>query len=133
MSARILCAVLAVLMGLVSVARAADLLSRPLPAGGGTSAACHIRNTGTTSIPIQVRVFSNNAPVVTSDSCNDAPLAGGRACQVVVDLPDSSYAACSVTAMTVRKLRGTLEIRAKVPRPGARGGLEKVLVAEDLR
>lgn len=125
----------AVLFGLAGLAPAAELLSSPLPTGVGTSGACHIRNTGTTAVKVQVSLFANNDPVVTFDDCNQVPLPAGRTCRVVGDLPDSSYTACSVTAGNVTKLRGTLEIHAIVPdlEQGFPGGLLRTLVAEDLR
>ena len=46
-----------------------------------------------------------------------------------MDLPDSSYAACSVTAGNVGKLRETFEVREVSFNPG----IQRVLVAEDLR
>lgn len=61
---------------------------------------------------MQVALFSNNAHTGHDiDNCNQAPLAGGQTCLVMVDhLPDDSYAACKVTASNVSKLRGTFDI-----------------------
>ena len=92
--------VIAVLIGLAGLAQAAKLLSPPLPTNVNTTGMCYIRNSGTTPVSVQVSLFSNNSPVVTFDNCNGAPLLAGHICQVEVDLPDSSYAACSVTAGT---------------------------------
>ena len=85
---------------------------------------CYIRNTGTTPVSVKVSLFSNNSPVVTFDNCNGAPLLAGHTCQVEVDLPDSSDAACSVTAGNVGKLRGTFEVREVSFNP-----IQRVLVA----
>jgi hypothetical protein len=120
---------LAVFLGLASLAQAAQLLSPPLPTNVNTSATCYIRNTGTTPVTVEVSLFSNNGLVVSFDNCNTAPLLAGHTCLVQVnDLPDSSYAACRVTASSVSKLLGTLEVREVSFNPIAR-----VLVAEDLK
>jgi hypothetical protein len=123
----------AVVLGLAGLVEAAQLLSPPLPTGVGTSGSCFIRNTGASSINVQVSIVSNNGSVLVFDGCYDAPLRAGRTCQVLVDLPDASYAACSVTAATVSKLRGTFEIRGPYPTPGFPSGLLRVLVAEELQ
>ena len=69
-------------------------------------------NTGTTPVAVRVEVFSNNAfPGYDIDICNQAPLASGQSCIVMVNhLPDDSYAACRVTASSVSTLRGTFEL-----------------------
>ena len=105
-----------VFVGLASLAQAAQLLSPPLPTNGriniAIAGACRILNIGTTPVTVQVALVSNNAHTgYDIDTCNQAPLAGGQSCLVLVDdLPDDSYAACTVTADTVTKLRGTLEL-----------------------
>ncbi len=129
----VLVVLVAIVLGLAGLAPAAELLSPPLPTGVGSSGACHVRNTGTTPVSLQVSIFSNNSPVFMYDTCYDAPLQPGRTCLVVVDLPDASYAACSVTAGNVSKLKATLEIRGQYPTAGFPAGLLRVLVAEDLR
>ena len=116
----------AVLLGFTGHAHAARLLSAPLPTNTNTSGGCYIRNTGTTAVAVEVSLFSNNGLVVTFDGCNAAPLLAGRTCVVLASLPDDSYAACSVSAGSVAKLRGTLEVREENPFP-------KTLVSEDLR
>ena len=117
----------AVLLGIAGLAQAAKLLSPPLPTSINTSGACYIRNTGTTGVTVQVALFSNNGLIVSFDNCNDGPLPGGDTCVVLVnDLPDDSYAACSATAGTVTKLRGTFEVREITP-------TLRVLVAEELK
>ena len=106
----------AVFLGLASLAQAAELLSPPLPTNSRPSIAiagtCRILNTGTSPVAVQVSLFSNNAHTgYDIDTCNQAPLAGGHTCMVLVDhLPDESYAACKVTASNVSKLRGTIEL-----------------------
>src|SRR5262245_13425604 len=125
--------VIAVLLELAGLAQAAELLSPPLPTGVGTTGVCNIRNTGSTALWVQVSILSNNASVLMFDGCYDAMLGPGRTCQVAVDLPDSSYAACSVAAVNVAKLRGTFEVQAEVPAPGFPNGLHRVLAAEELR
>lgn len=122
----------AALMGLASLAQAAELLSPPLPTGVGGVGACHIRNAGTSPVSVQVHLFANNDPVIVFDGCNEAPLVGGHTCRVVADLPDGSYTACSVTARNVSKLRGTMEVRTYYPATGFPGGLLRVGIAEDL-
>ena len=106
----------AVFLGLASLAQAAELLSPPLPANSrtnvGIAGTCRILNTGTSPVAVQVSLFSNNDfPGYDIDICNQAPLAGGHTCLVIVDpLPADSYVACKVTASNVSKLRGTLEL-----------------------
>jgi len=123
-----------VLLGLASLAQAAELVSAPLPTLVGATGACHIRNTGAAPISVQVSLFSNNAPVVQIDGCNGVPLPAGRVCRVVAALPDDSFAACSVTADNVSKLRGTFEIHEFDADPDGPfpDGLVRTLVAEDL-
>jgi hypothetical protein len=116
----------AVLLGFTGHVHAARLLSSPLPTNTNSSGGCYIRNTGTTPVDVEVSLFANNGVVVTFDGCNTAPLAGGRTCVVLASLPDDSYAACSVSAGSVLKLRGTLEVREEHPFP-------KTLVSEELR
>jgi len=114
--------------GLAGPARAAQILSPPLPTSIGSSGACYIRNTGTTAIHVQVSLFSNNAIVAAQyhDSCSGVALPGGQTCWVLVDhLPDGSFAACSATSGNIAKVRGTLEIRHRSPL--------RILVSEDLR
>ena len=119
----------AALLGLSALANAAELLSPPLPTHTRTSGTCYVRNGGTTPVTMQVSLFSNNGLIVSFDNCNGAPVPPGYICQVIVnDLPDASYAACSVTVANVGKLRGTLEIREVSFNP-----IQRVLVAEDLK
>jgi hypothetical protein len=121
---------LAVLFGPAGLAQAAQLLSPPFPTAINTSGACYVRNTGAAPVTVHVSVFSNNGLSVNPgfQNCNGVgPLGAGHTCVVLVDdLPDSSYAACSVTAGNVSKLRGTFELREITP-------TLRVLVAEDLR
>jgi hypothetical protein len=119
-----------VLLGLASLAPAAQLLSPPLPTDRETAGACRILNTGTSPVTVQVALVSNNAHTGHDiDLCNQAPLAGGHTCLVLVDdLPDDSYFACKVTASNVSKLRGTLELAE-----GFGGFGVRVLAAEELR
>ena len=118
----------AVLLGLTGLAQAEKLVSPPFPTQLFTSGACYVRNTGTTPVSVQVSLFSNNGLIVSTDTCNDNPLAAGETCVILVnDLPDDSFAACSLTAGTVAKLRGTFEIRENI------GGVLRVIAAEDLR
>jgi len=121
----------AVSVGLAGLAQSAQLLSPPFPTSEGTSGACRVLNTGTTPVAVTVTVFSNNdlgVAGVTVDTCNHAPLGAGHTCLVLVsDLPDGSYAACSVTAPTVTKLRGTFELS------NATTHNHEVFVGEELR
>lgn len=116
------------LFGLASAVQAAQLVSSPLPTSIGTSGACYVRNSGATAVLItEVSLFSNNGLIVSFDNCSGVSLAAGHTCVVLVnDLPDDSYAACRVTAGTVGKLRGTLEVREEFP-------TKRVLVSEELR
>jgi hypothetical protein len=119
---------LAALVGLTSPAQAAQLLSPPFPTSLKTAGACRILNTGTTPVAVRVSLFSNNGLIVSLDLCNGAPLAAGHTCLVMVDdLPDDSYAACSVTATNVTKLRGTFELFEAGTHDS------RVFVAEELR
>ncbi len=122
--------VCAVLVGLASLAQAAQLLSPGLPirvreTNVDTVGACRVRNTGTTPITVNVSMFSNNAVVVTFDTCN-VPLAAGQACHVAGFLPDDSFVACRVTAPNVANLRGVLELSEVTQE-------HDVFIAEDLR
>jgi hypothetical protein len=118
----------AVFVGVAGLAQAAQLLSPPLPTNVLTTEMCYIRNTGKTPVTVDVDLFSNNSPVILFDNCNTAPLQPGHTCQVEADLPDSSYAACKVTAGSVAKLRGTFEVREVSSNP-----VKRTLAAEDLR
>jgi hypothetical protein len=114
------------LLGLATLAQAAQLLGPPLPTGTRNTGVCRVLNTGTTPVNLEVALISNNdLGVGVENSCNGAPLPGGRTCLVLANLPDSSYVTCSVTAPSVSKLRGTLEV--------GKQDNYKVLVAEDLR
>jgi hypothetical protein len=118
----------ALFLGLAGPAQAAQLLSGALPTAVGSSGACYVRNTGTTKVTLQVKLFSNNGIVAAQyhDFCSGPPLAGGHTCVVLVDdLPDDSYVACSVTGNT-GKVRGTLEVRETSP-------TLRVLVSDELR
>lgn len=124
--------VFAMLLGLASLAQAAQLTSPPLTThpfatNHTNSGTCRIRNTGTTPVTVTVSLFSNNATVPINDFCQGdgqpRTLAGGQSCFVSAFLPDDSFAACSVTARTVTNLRGTLEVQEDF----------NTTIAEDLR
>jgi hypothetical protein len=120
----------AVVLGSSGVAQAEKLVSPPFGTHILTSAACYIRNTGTTSVTISASLFGNNALVIDTDTCNgnNGVLGPGQTCVIIdTDLPDDSFVACSVTAGTVGKLRGTLEIRETID------AVLRVIAAEDLR
>jgi hypothetical protein len=122
-----------VVLPFAAIAYAAQLVSPPLWSEIDNSAACYVRNTGTVPVAVEVKVFSNfgpNEPLNPSfQNCNNAPLAAGRTCVVLVnDLPDSQFVACSVTGDKLGKVRGTLEIRESTP-----GTPLRVTVAQDLR
>ena len=111
--------VFAVLLGLASLAQAAQLLSPPYAVttrasnGVGTKAACVIRNTGTESAAVKVSLLTSIESVGIFDFCNGHPLGGGQTClvsaEIFQDLGKTSYVACKVTAPNVTNLRGTLE------------------------
>ena len=105
----------AALVGLASFAQAGQLLSPPLPTNSRINiahvAACWVFNSGTSSVTPQVSLFSNNEMSADFDTCSGKPLAGGHTCIVSGRTPDDSFVACKVTASSVSKLRGSLEIR----------------------
>ena len=112
--------VFAVLVGVVSLAHAAQLTSNPLPTNQWATnhsleGVCHIRNVGTTPVTVTVSVFSNNATVPFFDNCQGdgepRTLFGGQSCFVTHFMPDASFGACSVTADNVRNLRGRFEVQ----------------------
>ncbi len=112
--------VCAVLLGLASLAEAAQLLSPPYAVttmasnGVGTKGACVIRNTGTTPVTVNVSLLSNIETAGIFDFCNGHPLGGGQTCLVSAELfqelGTSTYVVCKVTAPSVTNLRGTLEL-----------------------
>ena len=124
----LLCAVS--LFNLVGPAHAAQLLSPPLWTDVGNAGNCYVRNIGTTPVNVQVTLFSNNGMSINVDTCNAGPLAAGKTCAVFsLNLPDDSWAACSVKASNtnVSKLRGNVDIRHN-PAHGY-----EVILDEDLR
>jgi hypothetical protein len=75
------------------------------------SAACVIRNVGTGPIEVEADIFDESGNVVppTSRSCTGNPIQPGRTCDVFVEPIANGVAfACSATATSSRKLRGTL-------------------------
>jgi hypothetical protein len=123
--------VVGLILGTAGVVHAQQqLVSPPFPTDVGTDGACYVRNTSNDPLAIQVTVHSNNGVVVQFQNCNSAPLAAGRTCVVLASVPDSSYAACVVTAEKVSKLRGTFEIRET---PSVINPSLRVLVAGDLK
>lgn len=118
------------LLSLASTAHAAVLVSSPLWTDTGNAAACYVRNVSTTSVPVQVKLFSNNGFNVVIDTCNAQALAPGKTCVLFASqLPDDSDVSCSAKASdaNVSKLRGNIDIRHFF----AGGG--KVVVGADLR
>jgi len=111
--------VFAVVLGLASLAQAAQLLSPPYAVttrasnGVGTKAACVIRNTGTESAAVKVSLLTSVESVGIFDFCNGHTLGGGQTClvsaEIFQDLGKTSYVACKVTAPNIINLRGTLE------------------------
>src|SRR5262245_5936539 len=89
------------LVGMTSLTQAAQLVSPPLATGVNAAGACYFRNVSTTSIALQVKALSNFTPdFITPDfqNCNDAPLAAGHTCVLLVnDLPDDTTFACAAT------------------------------------
>jgi hypothetical protein len=124
--------VCAILLGLASLAQAAQLLSPPYalkPRGGGgagTKAECVIRNAGAVPVTVNVSLLTNFDSVGIFDFCkvNGKPraLAAGETCLVSAELSEGetgltanastfgSFVACKVTAPNVTNLRGTLEL-----------------------
>ena len=120
----------AALLGMTGLSHAATIASPLLPTGTGTSGACYIRNVGTKPISLQATISQNvDFPVIVNfQNCNNAPLAAGRTCVVLVnDLPDDVFFSCSaVVAGSEKNLSGTVEVRDVSP-------ILKVLAAEELR
>jgi hypothetical protein len=119
------------LLGLTSLAPAAQLVSPPLATGVNAAGACYFRNVGTTPMSLQVQTLSNFTPDFLTPSfqnCNDAPLAAGHTCVLLVnDLPDDTTFACAATVTgSAQKLRTSIEIRDL-------GNGLKVLLADKLR
>jgi hypothetical protein len=123
---------LALLLGLASLAQAAQLVSPPLPTHRfatnlSDSGTCRVRNVGTQPVTVTVSIFSNNEVVPIVDFCQSdgdpRALAAGESCYVLSFLPDDSFAACTVTAQNVRTLRATFEANAQF----------NTIVAADLR
>jgi hypothetical protein len=124
-------AVAALVLGTAGVAQAQQqLVSPPFPTDVGTDGACYIRNTGTQPVNVQVTIHSNNGVVVQFQNCNGAPLGAGRTCVMLAALPDASFAACTVAAEKVSRLRGTFEVRET---PSIINPTLRVLVASDLK
>ena len=108
----------AVLLGLASLAQAAQLLSPPLPINSrtnvGITGACRGPQTpGPPRSPCRYSLFSNNElswlrrrHLSTRRHC----LEGKPVDVIVYAMPADSYAACKATASNVSKLRGTLEV-----------------------
>ena len=109
----------ALLVGLGSFAGAAQLASPPIPThpfatNHSNEATCRIRNVGTRPVTVTVSMFSNNATVPIVDFCqgdgDPLTLTAGQSCFVQVFTPDDSFIGCTVTASSVKDLRGTLEL-----------------------
>src|SRR5262245_31072870 len=120
MKAHVASTLFAVLVGLASLAHAAQLTSNPLSTNQWATnhsleGVCHIRNVGTTPVTVTVSVFSNNATVPFFDTCQGdgepRTLAPGQSCSATHFMPDASFGACSVTAASVRNLRGRFEVQ----------------------
>ena len=126
-------AVFALVCGNASAASAQEVVERmispPFPTDVGTDGGCYVRNAGSKPVSVTVSIHSNNGTVTQVNTCNGTPLAGGRTCVLLSSLPDSSYAACVVTALNVSKLRGTFEVRET---PSIINPQLRVLVAGDL-
>jgi hypothetical protein len=85
------------------------------------SAECTVRNIGTKDIAVQVGIFgeAGNAEPLTTDTCNGAPLAAGKACRVTdYTIANGVAYACSVTASKVKYLRGALFLKENTSFPG---------------
>ena len=122
------------LLGLVSTAQAAELLSSPLSTDVDNAGICIIRNISTTPVKVQVKLFSNNSFNIDIDDCNapSAPLGPGKTCSVFsFDLPDDSFVECSVKTSNVNasKLRASIETR-HFATPTSNGN---VVVSDNLR
>lgn len=112
--------VCAILLGLGSLAQAAQLLSPPYAVktrasnGVGTKGACVVRNVGTSPVTVTVSLLTSIESAGIFDFCNGHPLGAGQTCLVSAnlfeDLGQTSYVACKVTAPNVANLRGTLEL-----------------------
>jgi hypothetical protein len=126
--------VVAAVLGSASLAHAAQTIVSPaLQTPSNTAGACYFRNIGTTPISLHAQFLENFVPdflLADFQNCNDAPLAGGRTCVLLVnDLPDDVTFGCSavVTKGNVKNLRAAAELRAITP-----SGLQ-VIAAQELR
>ena len=125
---------LALVSGLAGNSHAAQTLVSPgFPTNTNTSGACYLRNIGPRSVSVQVSALLNFSPgFITPDfeNCNDAPLASGQTCVLLVnDLPDDVTFECSALVNgSAKNLRGNAELRAIIPAGGAR-----VILADEMR
>jgi len=133
MKVNTLLATAAALLGSASLAYAGQTIISPaLETGSNTAGACYVRNIGKTPISLQVTALENLTPgFIPADfqNCNDAPLAGGHSCVLLVNnLPDDVTFECSAAVSgNVKNVRASAEVRAILT-----GGLQ-VIAAQDLR
>ena len=102
--------------GLLAFARPAcadqTIASPPVPNEG--QAACYVRNVGNKAVAVSVKITILDGTVAASDfdGCS-TPLGPGATCVVLAHPSNINgfLMACSVTASSVKSLRGTLETR----------------------
>jgi len=127
-------AAIALLLGSASFTHAAQTIVSPaLPTPSDTAGACYLRNVGTTPISVKVSVLANFSPgFITPDfqNCNDAPLAPGKTCRLLVnDLPDDVTFECTAQVSgNAKNIRGSAELRLV-----AATGEVTVIAAQDMR
>lgn len=119
MKTYVIAGVVALLVAGGDLASAAQLASPPIPThpfatNHSNEATCRVRNVGARPVTVNVSLFSNNATVAIVDFCqgdgDPRTLTAGQSCFVQVFTPDDSFVGCTVTASSVRDLRGTLEL-----------------------
>jgi len=122
---------LALVFGIAGVSHAAQTITSPaLPTVTNTAAACYLRNVGTRPVSVQLMALTNFTPGITTPSfenCNEAPLAPGKSCVLLMnDLDDDVNFACTAAVSgSARDVRGAVEIRQITA-----GGLRVVLSAD---
>lgn len=117
----------AALLAITNLAHALTLASSVIPTGINTGAACYVRNVGTTTISLAVRIVDRDGTVIPLSFDNCCQLEPGKTCLVRVDDPADDPVACSATTTgNVKNLRGTLEIQDTLNNL-------KVLIADELR
>jgi hypothetical protein len=124
---------LALFLGTAGFSHATQtIISAGLPTTTNTSGACYLRNVGTRPVTVELKAMINYSSAFIQPSfenCNDAPLAPGKTCVLLLDdLDDGVAFACSAAVSgSARNVRGSVEVRALTPTG------PKVVLSERLR